>query len=166
MKKHWKPALILAAALLLAWGLWYSRPVDVYTLASGMREPDTMDFTLWELGEGGRRYPLKDFSPEDPEWNAALKAVEALRFRRPPWNAILQFVSKRAVTGRTTHDGALHIMFSIGQQRAGSVQIQFFIDEWVYSSPHANRNLTLWVTSPRESGNALAETLRPLLEEE
>lgn len=167
IKTHWK-ALAAALALLLAMA-WYSRPVDVYTLAPGMKEPDFMDFVLYDLGENRKDYPIKNISPEDPEWDAALEAVEALRFRRPPWNLLLQFVPERTVTGRVTHDGDLHIMFYVGQQREGGVQIQFFIDEWSYSNPlpfsFANRHLTLWVSNPKEAGEALAERLRPLLEE-
>ncbi len=164
LKAHWKAVAIILALVL--WAAWYSRPVDVYGLAPGMKEPDTMDFTLRELEEGGRDYPLKAFSPEDPEWDATLEAVEALRFRRPPWNLLLQFVPKRTSTGRVTHDGDLHIMLSVGTWRAGGVQLQFFIDEWMYYSPYSGRNLTLWAENSREAGEALAERLRPLLEDD
>ena len=164
LKAHWK-ALAVVLALVL-WAAWYSRPVDVYTLAPGMKEPDTIDFILWELGESNRDYFLKDFSPEDAEWDAVLEATEALRFRRPPWNAVLQFIPERTITGRSTHDGDLRIRFSIGQQRAGKVEMQFFIDEWMYYSPYCSRNLTLWVKDSREAGEALAEVFWPLLEQQ
>ena len=45
IKAHWKALTVLLALVL--WAAWYSRPVGVYTLAPGMKEPDTMDFTLW-----------------------------------------------------------------------------------------------------------------------
>lgn len=163
LKTHWK-ALALLTALVL-WAAWYSRPVDIYTLAPKTREPDFMDFVLSDLGENHKDYPIKNSSPEDPEWETALEAVEALRFRRPPWNAVLQFIPERTTTGRSTHDGDHHIMFYLGRQRRGSLQVQFFIDEWMYHSPYSNRNLTLWVTEPKETGDALAEILRPLLNE-
>ena len=162
VKAHWK---VLAAALaLVLWAAWYSRPVDVYTIAPRIKEPDFMDFVLYELGDNREDYPIKNISPEDPEWEAALKAVESLRFRRPPWNAVLQFVPEGSVHGRATHDGDLHIMFRLGRQRKGSLQVQFFIDEWMYHSPYSNRYLTLWVTDSRETGEALAEAFQPLLE--
>lgn len=168
LKAHWK-ALAVTLALLLA-VVWYSRPVDIYTLAPGLKEPNTIDFTLWELGDGGAEYPLQSFSPEDPEWDSALEAVEALRFRRPPWNLLLQFIPEGAIHGRGVQDGDLHIMFSIGRPKEGSVQIQFFIDQWIYNNPlpfsFANRNLTLWTEDSKETGEALAETFRPWLEEE
>ena len=50
------------------------------------------------------------------------------------------------------------------------MQIQFFIDQWIYNNPlpfsFANRNLTLWTEDSKETGEALAETFRPWLEEE
>lgn len=162
LKTHWKALAVILALVL--WAAWYSRPVDIYTVAPGINKPDFMDFTLSELGDNRKDYPTKNVSPEDPEWRPALEAIEALRFRRPPWNAFLQFIPKRTITGRVTHDGDLHIMFSIGQQRNGSVRIQFFIDEWMYYSPYSTRNLTLWVEDSRQAGEALAEAFRPLLE--
>lgn len=162
IKGHWKVLAVILALVL--WAAWYSRPVDIYTVAPGINEPDFMDFTLSELGENHKDYPIKNSSPEDPEWEPALEAVEALRFRRPPWNAVLQFIPERTTTGRSTHDGDHHIMFYLGRQRRGALQVQFFIDEWMYHSPYSNRNLTLWVKNSRETGDALAEVFRPLLE--
>ena len=54
LKAHWK-ALAVTLALLLA-VVWYSRPVDIYTLAPGLKEPNTIDFTLRELGDGGAEF--------------------------------------------------------------------------------------------------------------
>lgn len=166
IKTHWK---VLAAVLaLVLWAAWYSRPVDIYTAAPRAKEPDYIILDLRELGGNGRDYPPKTLSPGDPEWEAALEAIEALRFRRPPWNPILQFIPKNSFTGRATHEGDLEILFRLGRRREGLVRVQFFIDEWSYSNPlpfsFANRGLTLWVENPKETGSALAEAFRPLLE--
>ena len=161
LKAHWK-ALAVTLALLLA-VVWYSRPVDIYTLAPGMKEPDSRGISLQELEEQGTNYPIQWFSPEDPEWDAALEAIEALRFRRPPWNILLQLIPERTITGRVTHDGDLHILFSPYKHGEGHFQVQFFIDEWTYHSPYSSRNLTLWVADSRETGEALAEIFQPLL---
>lgn len=163
IKAHWKALAVILALVL--WAAWYTRPVDVYILAPKSREPDMMDFCLYELGDNRKDYPIKNVSPEDPEWEPALEAIEALRFRRPPWNVVLQFIPERTITGRAVHDGDNHILFSLGRQQKGSIQIQFFIDEWMYHSPYCGRNLTLWVKDSKQSGDALAEVLRPLLEE-
>lgn len=162
LKAHWR-ALAIVLALVL-WAAWYSRPVDIYTIAPGTKEPDMMDLTLSNLGENHKDYPLKNLTPEDPEWGPALEAVEALRFRRPPWNLVLQFIPDHRTTGRVTQDGDHHVMFFLGRRTKGYIQVQFFIDEWIYHSPYSTRNLTLWVTEPKETGDALAEAFRPLLE--
>lgn len=163
LKAHWKA---LASALLLVLGcLWYSRPVDVYGLAPGIEEPDWISIYARELG-GGHDHHIRDFSPEDPEWSAVREGLETLRFHRPPWNLALQFLDEHTITGRATRRGDYHIMFQAGQQYAGDVQVQFFVDEWMYSSPYSNRNLTLWVKDSRETGSALAQALLPLMTEE
>lgn len=164
LKAHWKPLAAILALVL--WTAWYTRPVGIYTVVPGIREADSMDFTLRELGENGADYPMKTLSQGDPEWNTALEAVEALRFRRPPWNPVLQFVPKHTITGRVTHEGDHHILFSMYKVGGGHMQMQFFIDEWMYfSSPLSSRNLTLWVKDSKQTGDALAEALRPLLDE-
>lgn len=162
VKAHWR-ALVIVLALVL-WAAWYSRPVDIYTVAPGTKEPDMMDLTLSNLGENHKDYPLKNLTPEDPEWGPALEAVEALRFRRPPWNPVLQFIPDHRTTGRATQDGDHHVMFFLGRRTKGYIQVQFFIDEWMYHSPHSNRDLTLWMEDSRQAGEALAEAFRPLLE--
>ncbi|WP_325199780.1 hypothetical protein [Oscillibacter sp.] len=163
LKAHWKPLAVVLSLVL--WAAWYSRPVDIYGLAPKTREPDMMDFVLSDLGENRKDYPIKNITPEDPEWDAALEAIESLRFRRPPWNAVLQFIPGGSTHGRVTHDGDLHIMFYLGRRTKGYIQVQFFIDEWMYHSPHSNRNLTLWVEDSRQAGETLAAAFRPLLED-
>lgn len=166
LKAHWK--LLAVVLALVLWAAWYARPVDIYTIAPGTKEPDMMDLTLSDLGENHKGYPLKNLTPEDPEWGPALEAVEALRFRRPPWNAVLQFIPDHHATGRATQDGDHHIMFYLGRQGKGSIQVQLFIDEWSCSNPlpfsFANRALTLWVDNSKETGDALAAAFQPLLE--
>ena len=79
------------------------------------------------------------------------------------WNILLQLIPERTITGRVTHDGDLHILFSLYKPGEGHVQVQFFIDEWMYHSPYSSRNLTLWAADSRETGEALAEVFQPLL---
>ena len=57
-------------------------------------------------------------------------------------------------------------MSHIVYRQSATTSIQFFLDEWMYTSPHSNRNLTLWVENSKETGAALSEALWPLLNEE
>lgn len=166
--RRWALAALPVLLALVLWGLWYARPVDIYTLAPEVRGPDGISIDIRELGGGvGQETPscVGGFTREDPEWAAVLSKIEALRFRRPPWNLVLQFLPQNTVTGRITRDGDCNILLYVGRRGADSVRIQFFIDQWNYVSPHSNRNLTLWVRDSRETGDALAEALRPLLRE-
>jgi len=126
-----------------------------------MEEPGYIHLFIQKLDPAAERHS-RDLTPEDPEWAIALERLEALRFRRPPWNALLQFLDRNYIYGRQAGPEDWHLMLSISGP-GGSAQIQFFIDEWMYSSPHSNRNLTLWMKDGREAGDALAEALRPLV---
>lgn len=164
MKKHWRAALIFVIAALPVWGLWYARPVDIYGVAPEVRDPAWISIDIRDLNDdAGQERPSssRHLTPEDPAWEAVLSEIESLRFRRPPWNPVLQFVPQNTVTGRITHDGDRNILFSVGGRRGGSIRVQFFIDEWSYNSPHSNRSLTLWVEDSRRTGDALAEALEP-----
>jgi len=165
LKAHWKSlavVLVLVPVLILVC-LWYSRPVDVYGLAPGMGAPDYIHLKLRKLSASAEPHS-RDLTPEDPEWEAALERLEALRFRRPPWNALLQFLDRNSLSGRQADPGDWHLMLAVSGP-GGGAQVQFFIDGWMYSSPHSSRNLTLWVKDGREAGNALAEALRPLVDD-
>jgi len=127
-----------------------------------MGEADYIHLFIQEL-DPAAEHRSRDFTPEDPDWETVLEQLQSLRFRRPPWNALLQFLDRNNIYGRQANPGDWHLMFSISGPGGSSAQVQFFIDEWVYGSPHSNRNLTLWMRDGREIGNALAEALRPLV---
>ena len=163
LKSHWKP---LAVVLALALGItWYARPVDVYGLSPEVKDIGHISLYVRALGTGGQDFPIMELTRSNPEWDTVKEAAEALRFRRPPWNLLLQFLDQKVVTGRRTEDGDFHVMLTLADQNHGYVQIQFFVDKWTCSSPHSTRSLALWVKDARETGSALAETLLPLIKE-
>lgn len=71
------PAVILI--LLLAWGVWYTRPVSVYGLIPGVKRADSISLYSRPLGPYRSDGPssIRDLRPEDPKWDAALRALEA-----------------------------------------------------------------------------------------
>lgn len=163
LKARWKAlAVVLALALGIA---WYARPVDVYGLSPEMKNIDHISLYVRDLGRDGKDFPILELTQSDPEWDTVKEAAEALRFRRPPWNLLLQFLDQKVITGHQTADGDHHVMLTLADRDSGYVQIQFFVDEWTCSSPHSTRSLPLWVKNARETGDALAETLRPLMKE-
>lgn len=78
------PAVILI--LLLAWGGWYTRPVSVYGLIPGVKRADSISLYFRPLGpyRSGGPPSIRDLRPEDPKWDAALRALEAPAFAVPP----------------------------------------------------------------------------------
>ncbi len=83
------PAVVLI--LLLAWGVWYTRPVSVYGLIPGVKRADSISLYSRPLGPYRSDGPssIRDLRPEDPKWDAALRALEAPAFAVPPWNLLL-----------------------------------------------------------------------------
>ena len=78
------PAVILI--LPLAWGFWYARPVSVYGLIAEVKQADSISLYSRPLSPYRSDGPssIRDLRPEDPKWDAALRALEALGFRRLP----------------------------------------------------------------------------------
>lgn len=102
--------------------------MDIYTLAPEVRSPEGITVDVRDLrDDAGPRPCGGGFTPEDPEWETVLSQIEALRFRRPPWNLALQFVPQNTVTARTTHEGDRHIWLYMGRRGARSVRIQFLL---------------------------------------
>lgn len=157
LKTHWKiPAVVLA--LLLVWGLWYARPVDIYILAPEVRNPEGITIDVEELTGVGQapRLCSRPFTPEDPEWETVLSEIGALRFCRPVSNALLQFLDQRSppLYGFETGDCAAYIRV---MGRDGSrLELHFAVDSWRYASPHSpNRHLPLKMEDGAETGLAL-----------
>ena len=82
-KSHWKaPAVVLI--LLLMWGLWYARPVDIHGLGMGELESVSASVIHNKPGQGVDLVWSTGAVPDDSQWQTVLKEVERLRFRRPP----------------------------------------------------------------------------------
>lgn len=158
MKKRWRPVLGFVIAAALAWGIWYARPVDIYTLAPEARSPEGITIDVEELTSVGQEPRLRSrpFTPEDPEWDTVLSELEALRFRRPVSNALLQFLDQRSsfLYGFQAGDCAarIHVMGRDGSR----LRLEFCVDSWRYASSHSpNRYLPLKMQNGAETGLAL-----------
>lgn len=103
LKAHWKaPAVVLI--LLLAWGGWYTRPVSVYGLIPGVKRADSISLYSRPLGpyRSGGSSSIRDLRPEDPKWDAALRALEAPAFAVPPLEpAPLPIPAEASPSGQT-----------------------------------------------------------------
>lgn len=167
MRRHWKPALGLIAAALLMWGLWYARPVDIYTLQPGLGELQVINVFINQHASPGTAAPNRQqvFTPEAPEWEAVRAEVEALRFRRPPWNEILQFLDQNTVPTHPSYIGAYTTLIRIRGEDGRNVGLQFCTRKWSRFSLYSNRNLELWMGDGEEIGIAMSERLWALMPE-
>ena len=99
------PAVILI--LLLAWGVWYTRPVSVYGLIPGVKRADSISLYSRPLGPYRSDGPssIRDLRPEDPKWDAALRALEAPAFAVPPGTCSSPYSSRSLTLWATPPQG-------------------------------------------------------------
>lgn len=162
--KYWiSPALL---ALVLLAGLWYYRPVDIYTLAPAL-EPAGISVVINRFSEDeamGHGFRNFDVDAASPQGLALLERLEALRIRRPPTNLLLQILTP-TTSGRQVQDGDYNYVIHIFGQDGGWVALQFFIDAWEYDTPRQSQYLSCRVSGGADSGRALGDYLWELSQE-
>lgn len=167
MKKRWKPVLCLAAAALVAWCLWYSRPVDIYGLGMGELEGITVKIEYAEPGQGSNVVWNTGVVPDSGQWQAVLEELESLRFRRPPGNLIREYRQTETVKSEAVSPKLAHVVFYLIDETGQQMMLQMGGCRPCYTSLHTSpsRNLPMSLCGGEESVQALAERL-PLLTEE
>lgn len=161
VKAHWKP---LAAVLaLVLWAAWYSRPVDIYGLGIGELEAINVRISCNEPGVGEQEARSIGLRPGDPLWQTVLEELEALRFRRPPWNLVRQYQGGDIRTEPAAREA---LVFYLWDRGGGDLMLQLNGGKPRYTSPYTRQNLPASLSGGEETAQALAGRLRPLLEEE
>ena len=80
---------LLLAALLVIWGLWYARPIGVDTLFPGL-EPDLVYVTLIDFTGSGHEDQNLKLTAGTEEFDDLWSEIQELRFRRSPFNVVVQ----------------------------------------------------------------------------
>lgn len=160
LKAHWKPLAVVLALIL--WAAWYSRPVDVYGLGIGELEAVNVRISRNEPGVGEQEARSIGLRPGGPLWQTVLEELEALRFRRPPWNAVQQYLREDVI--RTEPAAREALVFYLWDSGDRSLMLQMNAGKPRYTSPYTSRNLPASLSGGEETAQALAERLRPLLE--
>lgn len=160
LKAHWKPLAVILALIL--WAAWYARPVDVYGLGIGELEAVNVRISRNEPGVGEREAQSIGLRPGDPLWQTVLEELEALRFRRPPWNAVQQYLREDVI--RTEPAAREALVFYLWDSGDRPLMLQMNAGNPCYTSPYTSRNLPASLSGGEETAQALAERLRPLLE--
>lgn len=129
-------ALLLAAVI--GGGLWYSRPVDIYTLEPGLEDPSFSLLMLREVeGPGHLDQRSLDLEPGTVDYDAVMEQVEALRFRRSPFNPLIQLL--QGTQAKPIKPGDFQWFLTL-QSNDGEelryLDLRFWIDEWEYVTLH------------------------------
>ena len=155
-KSHWKaPAVVLI--LLLMWGLWYARPVDVHGLGMGELESVSASVIHNKPGQGVDLVWSTGAVPDDSQWQTVLKEVERLRFRRPPGNLVREYLQDGTV--KTQPADRTSVLFYFLDQDGRSLTMEIGAGRSIYTSPHTNSNLPIFLSGGEEALQALVERL-------
>ena len=108
--RKYLPLLGIVAVLVL-WGLWYSRPVGVGTLFPDF-DPDSVEVIVTDYAVGDR---TASYSKGTPEYDAVLSEVRGLQFRRSVWNPIRQILPNQGIRKHSCEPDCKRIHFYFTQ---------------------------------------------------
>ena len=155
LKAHWKaPAVVLI--LLLAWTLWYARPVDIHGLGMGELEAVSASVIHNNPGQGVDLVWSAGAVPDDSQWQTILKEVERLRFHRPPGNLVREYLQGGTV--KTEPADRTSVLFYFVDQDGRSLMMEIGAGS-IYTSSHTNSNLPIFLSGGEEAVQALVERL-------
>ena len=159
--------IVLLAAVLVASGLWYTRPLDIHALSGGS-DADYLRITVIRHAshtldyEVEARYVRLDAGEEG--YADCLARLEALRFRRPPTNPLLlafPFLENLNngpktidVEGDYYYD--LYIGLADEVDEVWDLYLSFFVDEWEMRNFVRNVSLPLHCSEEPDAVMALA----------
>ena len=161
----WRYLVLGAFVCLLVWGLWYHRPVGVEVLFPEL-EIDRVEVSLLrsKAGVTDDWDRMLSLSAGEPEFDALMEEVRALRFRRSPWNPLVRAIPvlSRAVPGGELSGEdkvqRMYLTFAGETERFG--ERFFYMGHWRYlDSAAGNTQLTLSMTDGKAVGQALAGEL-------
>ena len=127
--RKYLPLLGIVAVLVL-WGLWYSRPVGVGTLFPDF-DPDSVEVIVTDYAVGDR---TASYSKGTPEYDAVLSEVRGLQFRRSALNPLRQVLPYRGPRMHSCDaDKTILLEFTQedGKENQTIYQLEFFV-RWVY----------------------------------
>lgn len=154
--RKYLPLLGIVAVLVL-WGLWYSRPVGVGTLFPGF-DPDSVEVIASDYNVS----PTESYSRETPEYEDVLSEIRGLRFRRSVWNPIRQLLPDQGVRKHSDDPDYRSLVFDFiqddGKENHAIYRLEFFVDEWFYCDASGNGKwLPLGMTDSKAAGMEMAQ---------
>ena len=154
--RKYLPLLGIVAVLVL-WGLWYSRPVGVETLFPDF-DPDRVEV----IASDHNVSPTESYLKGTPEYDAALSEVRGLQFRRSVWNPIRQILPDRGTRKHTCDGDYKNIVFDFiqddGAENHAIYELEFDLNEWFYRDVSGDaKTLHLGMTDSKAVGMEMAQ---------
>lgn len=154
--RKYLPLLVIVAVLVL-WGLWYSRPVGVETLFPDF-DPDRVEVTASDFNVS----PTESYLKGTPEYDAVLSEVRGLQFRRSVWNPIRQILPDRGTRKHTCDGDYKKIIFDFiqddGKENHAIYELEFELNEWFYRIVSGDaKTLHLGMTDSKAVGMEMAQ---------
>ena len=155
--RKYLPLLGIVAVLVL-WGLWYSRPVGVETLFPDF-DPDRVEVIVTDYAVGDR---TASYSKGTPEYDAVLSEVRGLRFRRSVWNPIRQILPYRGTRTHSCAPDYKSLIFDFiqddGKENHAIYRLEFALNQWSYCIVSGNgKFLPLGMTDSKTVGMEMAQ---------
>ena len=150
--RKYLPLLGIVAVLVL-WGLWYSRPVGVGTLFPDF-DPDSVEVIVTDYAVGDR---TASYSKGTPEYDAVLSEVRGFQFRRSALNPLRQVLPYRGPRMHSCDaDKTILLEFTQedGKENQIIYQLEFFV-RWVYRVD-SGKILPLEMTDSKVIGTEMA----------
>ena len=154
--RKYLPLLGIVAVLVL-WGLWYSRPVGVGTLFPDF-DPDRVEVIASDYNVS----PTESYSRGTPEYDDVLSEIRGLQFRRSVWNPIRQILPDQGVRKHSDDPDYRSLVFDFiqddGKENHATYVLQFFLNEWFYCTASGNGKwLHLGMTDSKAVGMEMAQ---------
>ena len=154
--RKYLPLLGIVAVLVL-WGLWYSRPVGVETLFPDF-DPDRVEVIASDYNVS----PTESYSRGTPEYDDVLSEIRGLRYRRSVWNPIRQILPDQGVRKHSDDPDYRSLVFDFiqddGKENHAIYRLEFFVDEWFYCAVSGDaKTLSLGMTDSEAVGTEMAQ---------
>ena len=154
--RKYLPLLGIVAVLVL-WGLWYSRPVGVETLFPDF-DPDSVEVIASDYNVS----PTESYSRGTPEYDDVLSEIRGLQFRRSVWNPIRQILPDQGVRKHSDYPDYRSLVFDFiqddGKENHAIYRLEFFVDEWFYCAVSGDaKTLSLGMTNSEAVGTEMAQ---------
>ena len=165
-RRTWKGTVLLAA-LLVIWGLWYTRPIGVDTLYPEL-EPDIIEVYLSDFNTYRHEDRRLKLTAGTEEFDDLWSEIQELRFRRAPFNVVVQalpflegIVDTYVKYPETDDLDTMSISFAQdnGTDIWRSEHLQFDVDAWSYRDFDHGVTLPLMMKNGHEIGQKMAHEL-------